>query len=569
MGRRVRKLRFASGAPPASGADHVLFSAGLGATFDEPLVSRWNRWRRSHPVRATGGVVRTGLARPAPGLQQAWRHYVRRHRGRRNGKLAIEWWMPPFLVPAERVSDTLGGGTGDEALKRVWDGAATARRPTHQQYTDVRRITCLARELPMVSFIEPHRLEKSKDAKVTEWNAVGRATKCHHQSSYDLYLHLGSDAGMFVGCSVHGANEKLLSLWWRPAGGLGDFFTREQESLRRAVFFDVVEAAHYVPSLYAKDFAAASGASRPAAPPAAASDAGEAPPTCTRGSSNGATEAPFPGAAAPVASRATPSTAAPSTSSAAPPTSSAAPSTSSAAPSASAAPGRARQRRPRARQQRPRPRQQRPRRRQHRCRALQRRRPRVRQERPRPRQQRRLQRRRPRQQRSLQRQPLALLIRAPRLPLTPLARLANRKRRRRPPTLAPARKQNFLGSWAGRTARMAMSIGGGRRRSEQAKRRRGARRSLPPMRRPLPLAPSSRQPLGKRLRTPSPPLRKQRMRQTMRQRRAGQRRRARRRRRTGGGGGAREARPSGGPGGVPEATRDRAGWLTRRARRRN
>ncbi len=54
------------------------------------------------------------------------------------------------------------------------------------------------------------------------------------------------------------------------------------------------------------------------------------------------------------------------------------------------------------------------------------------------------------------------------------------------------------------------------------------------MRRPLPLAPSSRQPLGKRLRTPSPPLRKQRMRQTMRQRRAGQRRRTRRRR-TGGG----------------------------------
>ena len=84
-------------------------------------------------------------------------------------------------------------------MKRVWDGAATARRPTHQHYTDVRRIMCLAREHPMVSFIEPHRLEKSKDAKVTGWNAVGRATKCHHQSSYDLYLHLGSDAGMFVG----------------------------------------------------------------------------------------------------------------------------------------------------------------------------------------------------------------------------------------------------------------------------------------------------------------------------------------------------------------------------------
>ncbi len=243
MGRRVRKVRFASGAP-ASGADRVFFSADPDATFDEPPVGRWNRWRRSHPVRATGGVVRTGLARPAPGLQQAWHHYVRRHRG--NRKLAFEWWMPPFLVPAERVSDTLEG-TGDEVLKRVWDGPASGR-PTHQHYTNVRRIMGLAREHPMVSFVEPHRLEKSKDAKVTEWNAAGRATK-YHQSSYDLYLHLGSDAGMFVGCSVHGANEKLLSLWWRPAGGLGDLFTAEQESLRRAVFFDVVEAAHDVPSL--------------------------------------------------------------------------------------------------------------------------------------------------------------------------------------------------------------------------------------------------------------------------------------------------------------------------------
>ena len=78
---------------------------------------------------------------------------------------------------------------------------------------------------------------------------------------------------MIVGCSVNKANMGLLSLWWRP---LKDCKTPEQESLARAVFFDLVEAAHDVPSTYAKDYKAASGASAAAAPAALASVSGGA-----------------------------------------------------------------------------------------------------------------------------------------------------------------------------------------------------------------------------------------------------------------------------------------------------
>ena len=76
-----------------------------------------------------------------------------------------------------------------------------------------------------------------------------------------------------------------LSLWWQTAGGCR--LTKEQESLAQAVFFDLVEAVHDVPPMYAADYNAASGAPAAAAPAAdynAASGAASGQPSAPSGS---------------------------------------------------------------------------------------------------------------------------------------------------------------------------------------------------------------------------------------------------------------------------------------------
>ena len=100
------------------------------------------------------------------------------------------------------------------------------------------------------------------------------AAKKFHHSPYDLSLEVGSRAGMLVGCSVNDANKDLLSLWWAPPTGFKH--TSEQEALAVAVFFDLTEAVHDVPRMYAADYNVASGAPAAAAPAARASASGGA-----------------------------------------------------------------------------------------------------------------------------------------------------------------------------------------------------------------------------------------------------------------------------------------------------
>ncbi len=160
-------------------------------------------------------------------------------------------------------------GAGAEILKQCEVRPASGGRPTtrQQHYTNVHRIACLARCHPLVVLALPHR----DNAWAPEWSdAEGRAAKPYHQSPYDLRLVLGSGAAIVVACSVRAANKDLLSLWWGPAAGCK--MTAETEPLARAASFDVVEAAHDVPTMHAADFEAASGAQRPAAPPAVARD---------------------------------------------------------------------------------------------------------------------------------------------------------------------------------------------------------------------------------------------------------------------------------------------------------
>ncbi len=173
---------------------------------------------------------------------------------------------------------------------------------THQHYTDLQRITRLAGCHPMVATVAARKVSEKSKGGPTVYDAIGRAVK-RHQSPWDLDVQLGPGAVMQIGCSVHGADDKLLSLWWAPGSGT---FTPEMEELARAIFFDLVEGEHLVPRTYAADFRAASGAS--GGRPAAASDAWEAPPTYYY-HAGGSSSAPFPvaaGASAPSTSSAAP-----------------------------------------------------------------------------------------------------------------------------------------------------------------------------------------------------------------------------------------------------------------------
>ncbi len=275
--------------------------------FDEHMVGQWMRWRASYPVRGTGGVILTDSEQPsAPQQKKAWHHYVRRDE--KNGRVQREWWMPPLLVPFDETVSWVPGGTEDEIGKQCSVDAASVGRPTtHQLYTNAHRIFYLAQCHPQVVFVDPPRLNAREPE---ERDNVDNSAKTFHQSPCHLHLVLGSSAAIIVACSVYRAGENLLlSLSWYSAAGGGCEMTAEMESLASVVFFDLVEAAHYVPTMYAADFQAASGAERPAAPPAAARDEKEeAPPTRPRGGSG---STPLLGADAPVASsRAAPPTAA-------------------------------------------------------------------------------------------------------------------------------------------------------------------------------------------------------------------------------------------------------------------
>ena len=202
-----------------------------------------------------------------------------------------------------------GGTTGTTekaVLLQLSDGPASGGLKTQQHYTNIHRMECLARSHPLVLKVEEHKPEKARDKPVLD--KFGRAFKWH-QSPHDLF-----SVGIIVGCSVNGARQGLLSLWWGPANGCQ--LTREQESLAQAVFFDLVEAANGVPSMYAADYNAASGASAAAAPAALASVSGgasvaagsdSAASGCPAGSSSSSTtEARGPGAAAASTSTAAP-----------------------------------------------------------------------------------------------------------------------------------------------------------------------------------------------------------------------------------------------------------------------
>ena len=189
------------------------------------------------------------------------------------GRTHQEWWMPPFLVPIAEVAAVQGetpGTTEKAVLLQFSDDPGSGGPKTQQQYTNIHRIECLARSHPLVWMVQRHKETKALDK--SKYDKFGRAVK-FHQSPHDLRLSLGSRVEMLVGCSVNGAGQGLLSLWWSAAPKCKH--TPEQESLARAVFLDLAEAAHDVPSMYAADYRAASGAS------AAAPSTSQAPRTTT------------------------------------------------------------------------------------------------------------------------------------------------------------------------------------------------------------------------------------------------------------------------------------------------
>ena len=235
----------------ASGADDEDYSA-----FDTLLASRWIKWRAEFPVRGSGGVRITNRNRPSKEEQRLWHLYTNLNQ---EGRTHQEWWMPPFLVPIAEVAAVQGetpGTTEKAVLLQFSDDPGSGGPNTQQHYTNIHRIECLARSHPLVWMVQRHRETKALDK--SKYDKFGRAVK-FHQSPHDLRLSLGSRVEMLVGCSVNGAGQGLLSLWWSAAPKCKH--TPEQESLARAVFLDLAEAAHDVPSMYAADYRAASGAS--------------------------------------------------------------------------------------------------------------------------------------------------------------------------------------------------------------------------------------------------------------------------------------------------------------------
>ena len=250
----------------ASGADDEDYSA-----FDTLLASRWVKWRAEFPVRGSGGVRITNRNRPSKEEQRLWHLYTNLNQ---EGRTHQEWWMPPFLVPIAEVAAVqweTPGTTEKAVLLQFSDDPGSGGPKTQQHYTNIHRIECLARTHPKVVMVGWHKVGKSKDPP-TIFNRFGRAMH-YHQSPHDLRLSLGSAVDMYVGCTVNETRHEALSLWWGPAKSYK--LTPVQESLARAVFLDLAEARHDVPSMYEADFRAASGAS------AAAPSTSQAPRTTT------------------------------------------------------------------------------------------------------------------------------------------------------------------------------------------------------------------------------------------------------------------------------------------------
>ena len=235
-GRRVRLCTAASGADDADPA-YPAFDA---------ITERWVAWRHVYPVRASGGVRHTGKVRPTRLEQREWCCYTTKGP---TGRIQQEWWMPPFLVPIADVARVQGRTqdcTQKAVLPQFSNSPASGGPKTRQHYTNIFRVECLARSHPLVWMVQRHKETKALDK--SKYDKFGRAVK-FHQSPHDLRLSLESRVEMLVGCSVNGAGQGLLSLWWSAAPKCKH--TPEQESLARAVFLDLAEAAHDVPSMYA------------------------------------------------------------------------------------------------------------------------------------------------------------------------------------------------------------------------------------------------------------------------------------------------------------------------------
>ena len=226
----------------ASGAD--------GSGLDLELMGRWMLFRAEFPVRADG-ARRTDQQKPTKADQKAWCHY--RTLRPSNGRVQQEWLLTPFLVPIAEKADV--EGQPQEALKQYSDDPASGGTLTQEHYTNIHRVRRLAQLHPLVLDVKLRNQLKGLDEVVT--NKFGRATK-YHQSPMNLSLTLGHRVEIHVGVTVNKVKCDLLSLWWTPAAK--QQLTPEQESLARTVFFDLAEADHAVPSIYAADYNAASGA---------------------------------------------------------------------------------------------------------------------------------------------------------------------------------------------------------------------------------------------------------------------------------------------------------------------
>ena len=226
----------------ASGADET------GLDLDN--MRRWLDFRAAFPVRADR-ARRTDQQKPTKADQKAWCHY--RTLRPSNGRVQQEWLLTPFLVPIAEKADV--EGQPQEALKQYSDDPASGGTLTQEHYTNIHRVMRLAKQHPLVLKVQPYNVLKGLDEVAT--NKFGRATK-FHQSPMDLSLTLGHRVEIHVGVTVNKVKSDLLSLWWAPAAN--QQLTQDQESLARMVFFDLAEADHGVPSVYAADYNAASGA---------------------------------------------------------------------------------------------------------------------------------------------------------------------------------------------------------------------------------------------------------------------------------------------------------------------
>ena len=236
--------------PPRTWQPKAAASGADDSGLDLGNMRRWVVFRAEFPVRADW-ARRTDQKKPTKADQKAWCHY--RTLCPSNGRVQQEWLLTPFLVPIAEKADV--EGPPQEALKQYSDDPASGGTLTQEHYTNIHRVRRLAEKHPLVLDVKPCNLLKGLDEVVT--NKFGRATK-FHQSPMDLSLTLGHRVEIHVGVTVNKVKCDLLSLWWAPAAK--QQLTQEQESLARTVFFDLAEADHAVPSIYAADYNAASGA---------------------------------------------------------------------------------------------------------------------------------------------------------------------------------------------------------------------------------------------------------------------------------------------------------------------